>query len=162
MMNRKQWTVSLYLLFVAMTLGAVLVLGIFVTSVIFHSDTVLSNVLLDHYNEGQLMAEIFRRFTYWGYVMVGVIALFEVSEYKNGRRDNTAMISAFVAIATLLLFSAVYTPKILEIQAMGIEATQNDAFAALHSASEIDFKILAVALGVLFIRRMHLMFVAKK
>ena len=161
-MNRKQWTVSLYLLFIAMTLGAVLVLGIFVTSVIFHSDSVLSNVLLDHYNEGQLMAEIFRRFTYWGYVMIGVIAFFELTEYKNGRRDTMAMISAFVAIATLLLFSAVYTPKILEMQAMGIEATQSDAFAALHTASEIDFKILAVALGALFLRRMHLMFVMKK
>jgi len=161
-MSRKQWTVSLYLLFVAMTLGAVLVLGIFVTSVIFHSDTVLSNVLLDHYNEGQLMAEIFRRFTYWGYVMAGVIALFEISEYKNGRRDTIVIITAFISIATLLLFSAIYTPKIIEMQAMGIEATQSDAFASLHTASEIDFKILALVLGVLFLRRMHLMFVAKK
>ncbi len=161
-MSRKQWTVSLYLLFVAMTLGAVLVLGIFVTSVIFHSDTVLSNVLLDHYNEGQLMAEIFRRFTYWGYVMAGVIALFEISEYKNGRRDTIVIITAFISIATLLLFSAIYTPKIIEMQEMGIEATQSDAFASLHTASEIDFKILALVLGVLFLRRMHLMFVAKK
>jgi len=161
-MSRKQWTVSLYLLFVAMTLGAVLVLGIFVTSVVFHSDTVLSNVLLDHYNEGQLMAEIFRRFTYWGYIMIGTISLFEISEYKNGRRDTIVMITAFVSIATLLLFSAIYTPKIIEMQAMGIEATQSDAFASLHTASEIDFKILALVLGVLFLRRMHLMFVAKK
>ena len=161
-MSRKQWTVSLYLLFIAMTLGAVLVLGIAVTAVIFHADMYVSNVLLSHYNEGQLMAEIFRRFTYWAYVMVGVIALFEIVEYKNGRRDTVAMVSAFVAIATLLLFSAVYTPKILQMQAMGVKATQSDAFVSLHRASEIDFKILALALATLFLRRMHLMFVSKK
>ena len=160
-MSRKQWTVSLYLLFVAMTLGAVLVLGIFVTSVIFHSDAILTNVLLDRYNEGQLMAEIFRRFSYWGYFMVAVVSLFELSEYKHGRRDNITILSASVTIATLLLFNAVYTPKIIEMQAMGVEATQSEAFASLHSASEIDFKVLAVALGVLFLRRMQLMFVGK-
>jgi len=160
-MNRKQWTVSLYLLWIAMTLGAVLVLGIFVAAVIFHSDQLLSNALLTHYNEGILMGEIFRRFGYWVYLSVVIIVLFELLEYKQGRRDAVAMTAALASVATLLLFSGVYTAKILQMQAMGPEATESEAFANLHTASEIDFKILALALGVLFLRRMRLMFVAK-
>ena len=60
-----------------------------------------------------------------------------------------------------MMFSAIYTPKILAMQALGAEATQSDAFQALHMGSEIDFKVLALALGVLFIRRKSLMFVQK-
>ncbi|WP_345974532.1 DUF4149 domain-containing protein [Sulfurimonas sp. HSL3-7] len=160
-MTAKQWTVTLYLLLIAMTLGAVLTLGIFVTATLFHSDSYLSGVMLDHYNEGILMAEIFRRFSYFIYFIAAVVFAFEGNEYKHGRRDNYAMVSGFVVIITALMFSGVYTPKILEMQALGAEATQSEAFEALHMGSEIDFKILAVALGVLFIRRMRLMFVQK-
>jgi len=160
-MTAKQWTVTLYLLLVAMALGAVLTLGIFVTATIFQSDSYLSGVLLGNYNEGVLMAEIFRRFSYFIYFVAAVVFAFEGNEYKHGRRDNYAMVSGFVVIVTSLLFSGVYTPKILEMQALGAEATRSDAFEALHLGSEIDFKFLAVALGVLFIRRMQLMFVQK-
>ncbi|MDA3945414.1 MAG: DUF4149 domain-containing protein [Helicobacteraceae bacterium] len=157
----KQWTIVLYLLLVAMTLGAVLTLGIFVAATIFNSDSYLAAVLLDHYNEGLLMAEIFRRFSYVISFLVLVVFLFEANEYKHGRRDSWSLVSAFFVIVSGLMFSAVYTPKILAMQALGAEATQSDAFQALHIGSEIDFKILALALGILFIRRMRLMFVQK-
>ena len=146
-MTAKQWTIVIYLLLVAMTLGAVLTLGIFVAATIFHSDSYLVGTMLDHYNEGVLMAF--------------VVFIFEANEYKHGRRDTWALVSAFFVIASAMMFSAIYTPKILAMQALGAEATQSDAFQALHMGSEIDFKILAVALGVLFIRRMRLMFVQK-
>lgn len=160
-MTAKQWTIVIYLLLVAMTLGAVLTLGIFVTATIFHSDNYLVGVMLDHYNEGLLMAEIFRRFSYFISFMALVVFVFEANEYKHGRRDTWSMVSGFFIIVSSLMFSAVYTPKILEMQRLGAEATQSDAFNALHIGSEIDFKILAVTLGVLFIRRMRLMFVKK-
>ncbi|MEN8148094.1 MAG: DUF4149 domain-containing protein [Campylobacterota bacterium] len=160
-MTAKQWTIIIYLLLVAMTLGAVLTLGIFVAATIFNSDSYLAGALLDHYNEGLLMAEVFRRFSYFITFMAFVVFVFEANEYKHGRRDTWVLVSAFFVIASAMMFSAIYTPKILEMQALGAEATQSDAFAALHIGSEIDFKILAVALGVLFIRRMRLMFVQK-
>ncbi len=160
-MTAKQWTITIYLLLVAMTLGAVLTLGIFVAATIFNSDSYLAGALLDHYNEGVLMAEIFRRFSYFISFIALVVFVFEANEYKHGRRDNWAMISGFFVIASAMMFSAIYTPKILEMQALGAEATQSDAFEALHLGSEIDFKVMAVALGVLFIRRMRLMFVQK-
>ena len=150
-MDTKQWNVTLYLMAVAATLGAVLVLGIFVAPVIFHSGALLPNNLLSRYEEGMLMGEIFRRFGYWAYAAAAVILVFEANEYRHQRRDRWAIMSALLAVATLLMFAAVYIPKILAMQAA----------ASLHSASELDFKILAVALIVLFVRRMQLMFVPR-
>ncbi len=160
-MTTKQWSVSLYLMTVAATLGAVLVLGIFVAPVIFHSAALLPNGLLGRYEEGMLMGEIFRRFGYWAYMAAILILVFEGNEYRRQRRDKWAIMSALLAVATLLMFAAVYIPKILAMQAAGPDATASEAFASLHSASELDFKLLAAALIVLFVRRMRLMFLPK-
>ena len=146
-----------YLLLIGATFGAVMVLGILVAPVIFNSEMLLEQALLDHYNEGVIMAEVFRRFTYWGYSMVVVIVLFEMYEYKQLRFDAITLASAATVIGTLLLFSAVYTPKILQMQSEGIAATLSEDFANIHAASEIDFKILALALIVLFVRRVMLL-----
>jgi hypothetical protein len=43
------------------------------------------------------------------------------------------------------------------MQRLGAEATQSDTFRNIHLASELDFKILAIALFVLFIRRLMLL-----
>ncbi|MFZ5375547.1 MAG: DUF4149 domain-containing protein, partial [Campylobacterota bacterium] len=74
--------------------------------------------------------------------------------------DKIAMLSALGSVATLLLFSAVYTPKILAYQALG-ESGIDEGFEALHKASEIDFKILLITLTVLFVRRAYLMAVKR-
>jgi hypothetical protein len=163
MMNRRNIYVEIaYLLFIGATLGAVLVLGVIVAAVIFNSESYLSVALLDHYNEGVLMAEVFRRFAYWAYALSAVVALYEVLEYRALRRDGIAQISALSVIATSLMFAAVYTPKILLMQLEGADATATEAFDALHKASEMDFKILAVALGVLFVRRVMMLRTVKR
>lgn len=157
-MNTKQWMVTLYLLAVAGTLGAVLVLGILTAPVIFNSAAFLPDDLLDRYHEGMLMGEIFRRFGFWAYIISVVVLAFEINEYRRMRRDKWAIMAAMISVATLVMFAAVYVPKILAMQAMGPDETASEAFASLHSASELDFKILAVALIALFVRRMQLMF----
>lgn len=159
-MNKKAVIDVLYLLLVAMTAGAVLVLGAFVAAVVFHSELYLTLPILSRYEEGKIMGEIFHRFTYWAYFMTVIIALYEVSRYKVMQIDKVAILSALGSIGTLLLFSAVYTPKILEYQAKG-EAAIDESFEALHKASEIDFKILLVMLLVLFCRRAYVMAVKK-
>jgi len=160
-MNMKQWNVILYLMAVGVTLGGVLVLGILVAPVIFNAHALLPNNLLGRYEEGMLMGEIFRRFSFWAYGMAAIMLVFEINEYRRMRRDKWAIMTALLCVATLLMFAAVYVPKILAMQAMGPDTTASEAFTSLHSASELDFKILAAALIVLFVRRMQLMFVPR-
>jgi len=150
-----------YLIMLAATFGAVIVLGAFVAPVVFHSDRILVGMLIDHYNEGIIMGEIFHRFSYWIYACVVAVIVYEAAIYKTGARDALAFGSAVVVIFTGLMFSGVYAPKILAMQALGAEATQSDTFENIHIASEIDFKILAVALVVLFVRRLMLLPLSK-
>lgn len=160
-MNKKALLDVLYILCVGTTIGAVLVLGAVVAAVVFHSEIFLSVPLLSRYEEGKIMGEIFRRFSYWGYFMAAVITLYEVSRYKVMQIDKISILSAMGSIGTLLLFSAVYTPKILEYQGEGEAVMMDNSFEALHKASEIDFKILLVMLSILFVRRAYLMVVKR-
>ena len=160
-MNKKALVDVFYLLTLGMTAGAVLIVGAFVTAVVFHSELYLSVPLLSRYEEGKIMGEIFRRFSYWGYFMTAVIAIYEVSRYKVMQIDKIAILSALGSIGTLLLFSAVYTPKILEYQTQGEAIMMDNSFEALHKASEIDFKILLGMLLILFGRRAYLIAVKR-
>jgi hypothetical protein len=87
--------------------------------------------------------------------------MYEVIQYKNGQRDAVIFGSAVTVLFSSLMFSSVYVPKILSMQKIGVEATQSDTFENIHIASEIDFKILAVSLLVLFVRRLMLLRLAK-
>lgn len=160
-MNKKALIDVFYLLAMGMTIGAVLILGAFVAAVVFHSEMFLSIPILSRYEEGKLMGEIFRRFSYWAYSMAAIIAVYEISRYKVMQIDKISILSALGAIGTLLLFSAVYTPKMLEFQQQGEVVMMNNAFESLHKASEIDFKILLVMLTILFGRRAYLMVVKR-
>ena len=156
-MKRNIYVDFSYFIILAASFGAVLVLGAIVAPVVFHTDKILSGVLLDHYNAGIIMGEIFHRFSYWVYFLAAFVTLYEVVQYKTGQRDAIVFAAAVTVLFSSLMFSAIYAPKILELQAMGIEATQSDTFDNIHVASEIDFKLHAVALIVLFVRRLMLL-----
>ena len=156
-MNKKIYIDFSYLIILAATFGGVIVLGAVVAPIVFNSDRILVDVTLDNYNAGIIMGEIFHRFSYWVYVVAAVVALYEAAQYKMGQRDAISFASAVTVIFSSLMFSAVYAPKILSMQALGKEATQSDTFHNIHIASEIDFKILAIALLVLFVRRLMLL-----
>ncbi|WP_297443840.1 DUF4149 domain-containing protein [Sulfurimonas sp.] len=151
-----------YFILLAASFGAVMVLGAIVAPVVFHTDIITVNLLIDHYNAGIIMGEIFRRFAYWIYFLAIFVAVYEAAAYKMGQRDAISFGAAVIVIFTSLLFSSVYVPKILSMQAIGVEATQSDTFENIHIASEIDFKVLAVALLVLFIRRLLILRVPSK
>ena len=141
----------------AASFGGVIVLGAFVAPVVFHTDKILVDMLIDNYNAGIIMGEIFHRFSYWVYALATFVIVYEAIEYKQGHRDAIAFASATTTVFTSLMFSVVYAPKILTMQALGVEATQSDTFQNIHTASEIDFKILAVSVIVLFVRRLMLL-----
>ena len=156
-MKRNIYADFSYLVVLAATYGAVMVLGMLVAPVIFNANDFTVDLVVNKYNSGIIMGEIFHRFAVWTYVLAFVVLVYEGLMYKKGQRDRYIFVSASLVVFTSLMFSGVYSPRILEMQTMGVEATQSDTFASLHMASEIDFKILAVALVVLFIRRLMLM-----
>ena len=141
----------------AASFGAVLVLGALVAPVIFHTDTLLSDLLIDSYNAGKIMAEIFHRFSFWLYFLAFFVLVYEGVQYKIAKRDSMIIASSSLVIFASLMFSVVYAPRILSMQALGVEATRSDTFENIHLASEIDFKLLAVSLAFLFVRRLMLM-----
>ena len=156
-MKRNIYLDFSYLILLAASFGAVIVLGAFVAPVVFHTDKILHTLVVDNYNAGIIMGEVFHRFSYWVYFLAFGIASYELASYKMGQRDTYVFVSAVSAVFSSLMFSAVYSPKILEMQSFGAEATQSDTFANVHYASELDFKILAISLLVLFIRRLSLL-----
>jgi hypothetical protein len=156
-MKRNIYADFSYLVILASTFGAILVLGALVAPVIFHNQGLGMEVVVDRYNAGMMMAEVFNRFSYWLYFVSFYVIIYELYMYKIGQRDRWIFVSSFTAVFTALMFSVVYSPKILSMQDLGREATQSDTFSAVHKASELDFKILAVALVILFIRRLMLM-----
>ncbi|NPA59027.1 MAG: DUF4149 domain-containing protein [Epsilonproteobacteria bacterium] len=156
-MKRNIYVDFSYLIMLGASFGAVIVLGAFVAPVVFHPNSILVDMTLDHYNSGIIMGEIFRKFSYWVYGIAIWVILYEAIMYKMGQRDAITFGSAITVVFSSLMFSAVYSPKILAMQAIGAEATQSDTFQNIHLASEFDFKVLSVALIVLFVRRLMLL-----
>ena len=156
-MKRNIYADFSYLLVLAASFGGVVVLGALVAPVVFHTDNLPVNILIDKYNAGIVMAEIFHRYSYWLYFVAFFVLVYEVIQYKTAKRDAVILASSSLVVFASLMFSVVYAPKILSMQALGPEATQSDTFLHIHLAAEIDFKLLAVSLGVLFIRRLMLL-----
>ncbi|MDD5373158.1 MAG: DUF4149 domain-containing protein [Sulfurimonas sp.] len=156
-MKRNIYIDFSYLALLASTFGAVIVLGAVVAPTIFNTNEILYSVLIDNFNAGIIMGEIFHRFSYWVYLVVIFVAAYEFIMYKKGQRDAIIFGSSVTVVFSALMFSAIYSPKILAMQRLGVEATQSDTFRNIHMASEFDFKILAIALLILFIRRLMLL-----
>lgn len=146
-----------YLILIAATFGAVVVLGAIAAPVIFYTKDLMFEINLDSYSAGVIMTEIFRRFNYWLYIVGFSVVFYEIIMYKNGQRDALVYGSAATVVFSAFMYSAIYSPKIIAMQMLGEEATQSDTFRNIHYASELDFKILAIALVILFIRRLSLL-----
>lgn len=133
-----------------MSVAWVIVLGVIVAPVIFHADTLISESI-SHYSQGVIMTEIFVRSNYWFGLIAVFILAYELYDYFNGRRDVVVQIAAFISLFTITLFLFYYTPDIVSMQLA--HETQTEAFNIAHKGSELDFKLLLVALLTLLIRR---------
>ena len=156
MKNLKRVIDASYLILLGASIGGILTLGIIMTSTIFNSADYIGP-LLSHYQEGQIMSGGFDKFSYFLSFMFFVIMFYEMYSYKILQRDATVMISSFVSLCTIGLFVGVYTPRILEMQKLGQEATASKEFESLHLGSELDFKILVLALLILLGRRLYVL-----
>ncbi|HHD77233.1 MAG TPA: DUF4149 domain-containing protein [Campylobacteraceae bacterium] len=144
-----------YFMLLGITLGAGLYAGIVVAPVIFHAELYLGAPLLSRFQEGLIMTENFIRLGYLVDFTVLAVALYEGFKYKNFDRDITTTVSALLVLASGLLYMHYYIPQILELQKKGESVTQSELFENTHFASELDFKLFALALTVLLARNLY-------
>jgi hypothetical protein len=146
----RRYVVIGYLVFLSMMVGVTLTLGALVAPVIFHADDLMT-LAISHYEEGLIMQEIFRRSVYIYLALALAVLIYEVYDYRNGHRDSIVITSAFVVLFTVFMFAFYYTPDMIALQQA--QQTQTAAFESLHKGSELDFKIMLVALLTLLLRR---------
>ncbi len=145
----------LYLLLLCATLGAGIYAGAVVAPVVFHSTHWLGDGVLSRYQEGIIMTQNFVRLSYLVDFSLVAIFLYEGYKYKMFERDSITTLATIITVASGLFFGHYYIPQILSMQAQGEAVTQSQLFNSIHLASEIDFKVFAIALLVLIIRNMQ-------
>ena len=144
-----------YLIFLGMMLGAVVYAGAVVAPVIFGSEQWLGGEILSRYQEGQIMTQNFVRLGYGLTVMMLAVFLYEGYRYKMGEHDKIVTSVTLIVLATAALFNYYYLPDIVSMQSMGVEAVQSDVFERLHKGSELDVKVMTVAILALMVLNMR-------
>ncbi len=155
MKKNFRYATMAYIIFLGAVLGMIVYAGAVVAPVIFGSEKFLGSEMLSHYQEGVLMTQNFIRLGYLVTAMMIVVALYEGYRFKMGEHGKIEQATTVMVLATAALFNFYYLPSIVQMQAKGAEATQNEVFAHTHLASEIDFKILALSILVLMILNMR-------
>lgn len=151
----ETWATALYLLFLGATLGGVLVLGIFTAPVVFSAGGLLGDPSIGRFQSGIVMTEIFVRFAVWVKVSMVAVLAYEGREILAFRRDLKTMAAALVTLFSAGLYTLFYMPWIVEAQRQGPSVTGTEAFENMHKGAELDFKIFALGLAVLFMLRVY-------
>ena len=146
----RRYVVISYLILLSTAIGVVLTLGALVAPVVFHSQSLITETL-SQYSQGVIMTEIFVRANYFLVFVMGAIIVYEAYDYKMGRKDIVVFVSSALVVLSIALFAFYYTPDILEMQAN--HTTKSLAFDQVHFSSELDFKVLLIALLSLVVRR---------
>jgi hypothetical protein len=143
----------LYLLILAVALGAGIFAGAVTAPVVFHANDYIQGAYLNRYEMGSLMSEIFRRLAYIVDLSIAVIILEEVRKLLQKRKEWFGILMGVLAVISGYLFSFYFVPEILSMQQAGPQVTGSETFEALHADSELWFKIYILAIGTLLIKR---------
>lgn len=154
-MNRQTEGVinGFYLVLIGVLLGATLALGAFVAPVVFKASLFLDQAVLDTYESGRLMSEVFRRYAHLLVVSLMMVALYEGWRIFKGERGIALIAAAAAVLISGGAFAFYYTPEILTLQSQGVEATLTAGFETVHRQAEAAFKLQSFALGVLLFLR---------
>ncbi len=136
----------IYIIMLGAILGASIYAGAVVAPTIFHSELFLGGEIISNFQEGLIMTVNFEKLGFVINFMVFFVLFYEATKWKNFELDRWTLISAFVVVATGLLFTSYYIPDIIEMQLGGEVMTKSDAFINTHIGSEINFKIFSFAL----------------
>ncbi len=143
-------------IFYVITLTCVIAFSLFagavVAPVIFSSSSWLGESVLNRFQEGLMMTEVFVRLSY-PLITVCLFSLaYEVFNYWKKDSDWIALVSMSLMVGTGLLFGFYFVPEIVYLQSQGPSVTQSSAFASIHETSEVCFKITVFSGLVLVIR----------
>lgn len=144
---------NIYLFLLAMVIGIEVSIGAFLAPVIFFPQNIIGEGVLTHFQSGQLMSNIFVKYNY---VLLGVSAVSFIYEIINLKFDSSfykkvsSFALSFIILVLALSFVFYFTEYILQAQKIGVEATQNEQFKQIHSASELVMKIMMIAQVILF------------
>lgn len=144
------------LLLLASVIGIELFIGIVVTSYIFYPPSGLDGeVLLDRFESGLIMTQIFLKFAYFLLFVSFVNAVYE-SFSKDKKLKILKIILSVIILALSLLFLFYYTLPMLDFQVqvmskeLDISYFASEDFASFHKQSELLAKILVIFQAILF------------
>ena len=155
MLTIPKYLTLTYIILLGIMLGAALYAGIVVAPTIFHSEIVLEKELLSRFQEGLLMTVNFVKLSYLVDITILAVIFYEGYRFKSFERDTVGLLSAVLVVLSGLLYAQYYIPQILEMQAQGETVTESKVFENAHFASELDFKLFALALLVLLVRNIY-------
>ena len=136
--------VNLFLL--AAVIGVELVLGVVVAPVIFYPQNLIGDNVLNHFQSGLIMSDIFVKMGYVLLVVAFFNAFYELANFLKKRENFQLRFSkfalSFIVLALALFFVFYFTAYILEAQKLGESVIQTAEFQSMHEASEVVIKII--------------------
>ncbi|MEZ8968642.1 DUF4149 domain-containing protein [Vibrio breoganii] len=152
-MNLLTRTISIvYVIALTSVIAFSLFAGAVVAPVIFNSSSWLGESVLNRFQEGLMMTEVFVRLSYPLIAVCLVSLAYELWSYWKKDSDWIALVSMSLMVGTGLLFGFYFIPEILHLQSQGAVVTQSPVFASIHKTSEICFKITVLSGLVLVFR----------
>lgn len=155
----QSWQKSLfttYLLLLGICIGSEIAVGMLVAPVIFFPTSFLGEGVLNHYQSGILMTQVFLKFNVLLMLCMLLITAYEVYMYRIKKHDFVSAVILFIALLGSLAFVLYFTPYIVEAQKMGAEVTATTEFRSVHGWSEIVMKAILISQVSLFFRRIWL------
>ncbi len=142
----------LYLLVLALALGASVFAAFVVAPVTFNSQKWLGSEILSRFQEGLIMSQNFIGLKYFIIAAMIAIFLYEGYQYKRFNRDFIKVVSALGAIGSGALFCFFYMDAIISMQKQGEKVVNSHIFENMHKGSEIALALFLLFGFALFIR----------
>jgi len=154
-LKTNRYFTIIYLLILAVVLGATIYAGAVVAPVTFHSEQWLGGELLSRFQEGLIMTQNFVRLGYFMLVGVFAIALYEGYQYKRFNRDLIKTLSTLGAIMSAMLFKYFYMSSIIDMQKQGESVVNSKIFENMHKGSEIALTLFMIFIIILFVKTLQ-------
>lgn len=136
----------IYFIVIGVTLGATIYAGAVVAPVTFNTDVLFGSQVLTQFQEGQIMAQNFLRLSYLLVFSCIFVVIYEFIKIINKEKDIFSIILAAISVFSALLFAFYFVPEIINLQSLGEQITQSEAFDSIHKASETNVKIFVFSM----------------